>query len=443
MILTSKRFMRTAAAAALALFISGCSSHHCHLCSVAPPSSEPWEPVPPPTYFCGDDFGDDDRAEIETFSRNDAHQDGVNLLLLSGGGSRGSFGSGILYGWEESPEFDMVTGISTGAIMATWAYLGRDHPTEPYEIMKQSYDGTLTDANIRKRRWLFPFVDSLYSLEPLRKTLERVIPTAMLIEVGTISRDTGRQLWIGTTNVETGQFCHWNLGERAEAILAADEKGDQETVESLTADYHNLILASSANPTVFKAIPVNHHGGIPAKGERFFYHVDGGVSDTIYVEQLGHIADSVERARQSNPELPLNVYAIVNGRLVTSQQCLQSGAAPIAIRSINLLSKSSLRGNLNTISVTMDEKLSTPRKDGGWTLKVASIDYRLPLTPADAFIRDNEGDKLGMAALFNEGVDWMHFEGNSGRWCSGIPGIHADAEHCRLPVAGRIGGSCD
>lgn len=440
---------------ALALLAAGCSTHKCHLCDVAPKPSKPWTPPPEPAYFCGDDLSEEFGDDLEVLTAASARSDGFDLLLLSGGGSRGSFGAGLLYGWKDSPEFDMVTGISTGAIMASWAYLGPDYKIpppwwnpnqkelEPYTIMKDSYGGDLGNAEIRKRRWLFPFVDSLYSLEPLRETMLKVLPTEMLVEVGRVSKATKRQLWIGSTNVETGQFCHWNLGARAEKILAAYEAKDQARADALAADYHNLILASSANPTVFKAIKVGLDGDIPAKDEPYFYHVDGGVSDTVYVERLGKIASEVRSAREMNPDLPLTVHAVINGRLVSSQQCLESGAAPIAIRSINLLSKSSLRGNLNTISVTVDEGLGVSRADGGWTLKVARIDYRLSLTPADAFVRNGKDEnQLGMEGLFKEGESWAAANDQSGRWCEGIPAIGNTDSYCELPVAGRIKASC-
>ena len=51
----------------------------------------------------------------------------VNFLALSGGGSDGAFGAGVLCGWTASgkrPEFDLVTGVSTGALTAPFAFLG-------------------------------------------------------------------------------------------------------------------------------------------------------------------------------------------------------------------------------------------------------------------------------------------------------------------------------
>jgi len=412
------------------LIMSGCTTYPCPVCD----SSEPGMQVSLAAEFCGDDPAAGNRA-FRTSGRE------VNVLLLSGGGSRGAFGAGLLEGWRDSPEFDLVTGISTGAVMATWAYLGRDNVTDPYRQMARAYGGEMGNRDVRARRWLFPFVDSVYTLEPLRKTLREVLPTSMIAEAGRLYRASGRQLWIGTTNLETGQFCHWNLGERAARVLDAQLAGDQVLAADLTRDYHNLILASSAMPAVFKTIPVAADGSMPEAGSIPYHHADGGVSRTIYVQQIEAIARAVNESRQSDAAKKLTVYAVVNNQLVSPRQCLHPGMESMVGRSVDLLVSSLLRSNLSDIAEEVDEALAVSRKQGGWTMKVASIDYRVGLLPAETFEKTGTDRRLGLSELFQLGTTWAEADGGRGLWCEGLPEPGNTSPNCELPVSG--GAECD
>ena len=428
------RVFNWAAIVAVCLVIAGCSTHRCPVCNPETRDKIPPDKIIGGEYFCGDDY----KTSIGKLQETIRHESSVDVLLLSGGGSRGSFGAGILYGWDSEP-FDMVTGISTGSILATWAYLGRDHKSNPYEVMKASYNGGVTNKEIRKRRWLFPFVDSMYSLGPLEDLLEKVIPDEMILEVGRIYDETGRQLWIGSTNLETGQFCHWNLGERA--LAARQAKGvDDVEYQRIIDKYRRLIIASSANPTVFQSVEIEG-----------FTHVDGGVSETIYVERLDFIAKEVARLRKDEidainarnrtaadegseeerekPDLkPLNVYAIVNGRLISSQKCAKDDVYSLATRSINLLSKSATRGNLDRIKVTVDDGFTGIEPEyRDWNYHTGWIRYDKILSPPDSF------EPKKMAELFDHGLEWIAER----RWCEGVPSMLNSEKNCGLPRAGR------
>lgn len=405
------RIVRPFVVVVLSLFAMSCASRKCPVCDDTPSTSARNSGS---SYFCGDDFDDPDEMNL---SKTISAQGSVDILILSGGGSRGSFGAGILAGWEAKPEFDMVTGVSTGAIMATWAYLGPDHRSKPYEKMEQTYAGHITAKQIRSRRWMFPFVDSKYSLAPLKERFRTILPTEMILDVGREYRDTGRQLWIGSTNLETGQFCHWNLSERALNALEADEANNKQRVDDIVENYYDLIIASSANPTVFQSVEIDG-----------YTHVDGGVSETLFVERLNHIATDVKALRADGTDKPLNVYAIVNGRLVTSQQCVDHNVVALATRSIGLLSKSATRANLDRISVTVSEGLGSD----DWNYHTGWIEANRKLDSSDEFT------KKGMAELFAHGKSWVNEGANGkGRWCPDIPRITHPNEYCRLPVSGR------
>ena len=86
-------------------------------------------------------------------------QDGstfYNILALSGGGANGAFGAGFLCGWTQAgtrPKFKIVTGISTGTIIATLAFLG----TEYNEVLKDIYTTATTSTVINKKNLFILF----------------------------------------------------------------------------------------------------------------------------------------------------------------------------------------------------------------------------------------------------------------------------------------------
>ena len=386
---------------AILLIVSGCANRECPVClekdvSVAKTQES----------RCGDPF---DSAAEAAFVQTFGDASSVDILLLSGGGSRGPFGAGILAGWDEGPVWDMVTGISTGSIMATYAYLGPDY----YEQMETVF-GKLTSNQISQRRWLFPFVDSLYTLKPLVKSLRTYMDTETIVAVGKEYHDTGRQLWIGSTNLDTGEFCHWNLGQRAyqatkvknDPGIAPVEKDKQ--LKEIAEEYYKLIIASSANPTVFQPVQIDG-----------YTHVDGGVTQPIYVEELGFIAQMVKEKHKE-----LNVYAIVHSRMVTSQQCVNLNLYDIASRSVSLIGKANLRADLSKIQTTVDEAVG----EANWQFHTAWLPADLRLDPADTFCQSH------MRELFEFGEGWI----KDNRWCLGLPDPGAEKDsNCYTPSVGK------
>ncbi len=91
-------------------------------------------------------------------------QKSPNVLLLSGGGSHGAWGAGVLNGWTQKPRFDVVTGISTGSLIATFAFLGQRYDKE----LEATYTG-VSDSDIFRDRWWIslPFSSSLKTTGPL------------------------------------------------------------------------------------------------------------------------------------------------------------------------------------------------------------------------------------------------------------------------------------
>jgi hypothetical protein len=136
----------------------------------------------------------------------------LNVLSLSGGGQNGAFGAGFLIGWRESgqrPEFDIVGGVSTGALLATHALLGTPADDAQLEAMYTQ----VTKKDIYRELGVFGLVsgaDSLSDTAPLRALIAKHI-TAETLERVAAAYDDNRLLVVGTTNVDYGQTWVWNM----------------------------------------------------------------------------------------------------------------------------------------------------------------------------------------------------------------------------------------
>ncbi|MDP2045831.1 MAG: patatin-like phospholipase family protein, partial [Deltaproteobacteria bacterium] len=139
----------------------------------------------------------------------------ANFLALSGGGGDGAFGAGILCGWTEAgtrPRFKLVTGISTGALIAVFAFAGPEYDAR----LKEAYT-TVSDQDIYTRNgWVkmalnLGRVDAAANTKPLAAQLERLIDENLFQAVAAAHRQ-GRRLLVGTTQLEAQRLVIWNMG---------------------------------------------------------------------------------------------------------------------------------------------------------------------------------------------------------------------------------------
>jgi len=186
-----------------------------------------------------------------------------NLLVISGGGDKGAFGAGFLKGWSPvdgpltKPEFDVVTGVSTGALIAPFAFLGDD----------QSIESVLTLYRNPKPDWVktrgpfyfLPANESFATVPGLERELRAIVDMATLHRVAAASRQ-GRSLLVNTSDVDNGSHRVWDVGSEAER---AAENGDCDRV-------HQILLASSGIPGAFPFREID--GSI---------YVDGGVTGNL------------------------------------------------------------------------------------------------------------------------------------------------------------------
>lgn len=219
-------------------------------------------------------------------------------LVLSGGGAYGAFTVGVLKGWSEAgtrPEFDVVTGVSTGALIAPLAFLGSEFDRE----LEVQYT-TTRDRDVFRRRSL-PAVlwsDSLADPTPLRARIEATATPALLDRVAAEHRK-GRRLYVGTTDLDTKRLVVWDLG----AIAAGSDPARRRL-------FCDVILASCSVPAVFPPVAID----VEVDGRRRTeLHADGGVSRSAF---LPPAALGVGPAGEVDPAAPkAEVYVVLAGNL--------------------------------------------------------------------------------------------------------------------------------
>lgn len=220
-----------------------------------------------------------------------------NMLALSGGGSGGAYGAGLLNGWKDHgtlPEFDVVTAISTGSIMASFAFLGGDSIDRLETIFKN-----LHSDDLYKSSWLSIFTNATISdPTPLKKLLERGIDEQFLANIAA-EHQKGRRLYIGSTNLDTGQLVVWDMG----AIASSSHKDKLQR-------YRDIIYASSAVPVIFPP----HFFNIEVEGKNYSQmHVDGGVYANIFMIGLFiNWVDELQLTLDKDKKIKTNLYMIAN-----------------------------------------------------------------------------------------------------------------------------------
>jgi hypothetical protein len=243
-------------------------------------------------------------------------------LALSGGGQWGAFGAGFMKGWTERgdrPEFQVVTGTSTGSLIATYAFLGSDYD----DTLRDAYLEIAGDDDIFDKRFpLFAlFSDSLYTTGPLRRRLDHAI-TADVLEQVAEEGDQGRGLFVGAVDIDRGVF-------RAFDLTAIARRGD----EKARQDYIDALMASTAIPVAFP--PVEIAGAT---------YVDGGARRNVFLQA---VTSEIRRLRLDDAAPPeATVYCLVNGTLNVGYRDVGDGLLDIALRSTDVLLDESTDGNL-------------------------------------------------------------------------------------------------
>jgi hypothetical protein len=338
---------------------------------------------------------------IERAETFDLDGDGVPtypLLALSGGGSNGAFGAGLLCGWTKTgkrPVFKVVTGVSAGSLQATWAFLGSDYD----EQLRSIFVDVSTKDVYRKRLLLAPLLRAgSCDTDPLKRTIDRYLTSEVLDAVAEAHR-SGRRLYVGTTNMDTMQFIIWDMG-----AIAASDRPDR------AAYYRDVLLASSAIPALFppKYMPVEVDG-------KTYYemHSDGGTYAQVFFRGFLLDFDDALHSTGMMAKAPrAQLYIIRNGKSgeTKPRTTVTPRTLALATRSIE-----------NMFSITMESalyRMYVLANRYGVEFRMASIPSNSPnqLDPVDF-------DQAGMQKLFDEGYR-LGIEG--GDWRKAPPGLDED-----------------
>jgi predicted acylesterase/phospholipase RssA len=337
--------------------------------------------IPGARYWVGADIGPFVRDVLAARERELKHQaipdpggalPPAALLAVSGGGDKGAFGAGLLCGWSASgtrPEFKAVTGVSTGALIAPFAFAGPDYD----EVLRTVYT-TLGPSDIASKRSVLAAItdDGMADNRPLWNLIARYVDDALLKRIAA-EHERGRMLLVGTTNLDARQPIIWNVGN----IAASGASGALDLVRS-------ILLASAAIPGAFPPTMIR----VEADGRAYEeMHVDGGASSQVflYPPRLRTAAASMG----TELKRAVSAYVIRNSYLLPTYAPVERRTISIAGPAIASLIHTQGFGDLFRIYLTA-------LQDG--------LDFNLAYIDQDfSFEHTTDFDTAYMKALFDYG----------------------------------------
>jgi predicted acylesterase/phospholipase RssA len=296
-----------------------------------------------------------------------------HYLALSGGGQYGAFGAGVMKGWTargDRPEFTIVTGISAGALIAPFAFLGSAYDN----VLEKTFTG-LETADVASLIGPFKIarLDALSDNKPLREQIERYVTMDVLHKIATEHRK-GRRLYIGTTHLDAQRPVVWNIGK----ISAA------ETPEALKL-VQEIILTSTAIPGAFPPLLLE----VEIDGVSYDeVHVDGGIANVVFAYPPEvDFRQIIKRMRvRGHPQM----YMIAN-------QFLEPSWDPVELKLLDIGSRSMLRIVANQTRGDLHRIYALCKRDG-LDFHLISIPPSVENNPQEPF------DTEFMRRLFKEGA---------------------------------------
>lgn len=302
-----------------------------------------------------------------------ADLDRASFLALSGGGADGAYGAGILCGWSERgdrPAFKVVTGISTGALSAPFAFLGPEYDHVLHEVYT-----TLTMDQVSISRDIVSMftADALTDTAPLRALIAKHVDQALLDRVAA-EWLKGRILAIGTTNMDAQRPVMWSMG----AIAASQDPRALQL-------FRDVMLASASIPGVFPPVMIR----VEAEGKVFEeMHADGGVTSQVFLYPASFSFRDLPDAAGTRQR---SVYIIRNGKLAPQPEMVTRRTLSVAQRAVSTLIKMQGIGDIYRLYLGA-------QRDG--------LDYNLAFIPSTFAVPSrSEFDTDYMKALFTLGRD--------------------------------------
>lgn len=295
-----------------------------------------------------------------------------NMLALSGGADDGAFGAGLLVGWGERgdrPEFDLVTGVSAGALIAPFIFIGSDYDRQLASIFTRFGSDSIYEASVLSG---LLGGEALAKSDPLKQLIGHYVDAELLRRLAD-ARSSGRILLVGTTNIDAQRPVYWDVGKIAQS-------GHPEAL----ALVRSVLLASASIPGLFPPVRIK----VQANGKRYEeLHVDGGTTREVFFTPAEFSFKDIDKGLGKRIERRL--YVIRNGKLGAEWQATEETALALGQRSLATVLKNQTIGDL----IRMHAKA---REDG--------IDYNLAAI-SDRFQapRPEPFDREYMNALYTEG----------------------------------------
>ncbi len=379
----SSRLTVLACLAVLILLIQGCAT----LKPYNPPGPSLQDQVQIPGFPGVRAWGDEPseslkQSAIESLEQEKAANHGklepvVYGLALSGGGQDGAFGAGVLCGWTQSgtrPQFKVVTGISTGSLIAPFAFLGPayDH------LIREAYT-TVSDKDIYTAHKPLAILLSVVNIKhlpaltenkPMEELVARLVDDKLLAEVAQEHRK-GRRLLIGTTQLDAQRLVIWNMG-------AIANSGNPKALEL----FRKIMVASASIPAFF---PPQYFEVEAGGGKYQEMHVDGGVQAEVMLYENAIKPFSIGGQRDRK------IYIIRNEQVYPNYKRIKPQLKDIASRAIDSLLKSQGVGDLFRL-------YTYAKRD--------DLDYNLAFIPKDFHgTYTSEFDTAYMNSLFQVGYN--------------------------------------
>jgi hypothetical protein len=308
-------------------------------------------------------------TEYQTAALDATQPQSFDVLVLSGGGAFGAFSVGFLKGWEKvvdpglaRPQFDSVSGVSTGALIAPFAFVGDE---DAYAKITEVYSNPRRDWVIK--RGLIPYLPgnvSLYDVSNLKLKIKSMID-AKLVQKLSIGASENRQLLIGATNIDFGMLKVWDIARIARNFSAEES---QHKINS-------ILLASSAIPGAFP----------PVVMDKLMY-VDGGAAmqmvsgidqrNWVYSQNLKGL-DFLDRERP----IRLRIWIIVNQKLISDPEVVRSRWTHVSERSLYTMMRSSMLQTIQDMETYMQFIDQLPEFDA---------EMRFVSIPEDFVIADSD-----------------------------------------------------
>ena len=347
-----------------------------------------------------DDFITSVKQEKEHyFTNSETGEKRYAALAISGGGSNGAFGAGFLYGWSSTqhrPVFKIVTGISTGALIAPFAFLGSEYD----EVLKEVYT-TISTNNIVDRLSIFSILaesESFTRTTPLKALIETYIDLTFLEQIAK-AHDEGRRLYIGTTHMDAQRLVIWNMG-------LISQFG---TPEALNL-FQKVLLASASIPSAMPPVLIN----VAVRGQDYDeMHADGGTTTQVFFH--GGTINLIEVGKETGIEMDegafAQLYILRNGQIAPQPRQISRNLQDISSRALDTMIKTAALNNMYRMYVFSQQEQSQ--------FYYAGIPGDYVSEATEPFDRDE------MERLFEIG---RQLGASENAWIAGVPGIYGKSK---------------